>query len=160
MHTARSAIGFTFAAAIVATLTGCTISDADRRPERTSTSSTTGTQVSITDDRHTIVATLNTSETARDFESLLPVTIDIETYSDSAKIGYPDRKLTTAGAPDGFDASTRDFVYYAPYGDIAMFYDDSPRYDEGLIPIGRITEGLNDLDDLGGAVRFAVVAGS
>lgn len=39
--------------------------------------------------------------TARDLLSLLPMTLTLEDYASAEKIGYPSRKLSTAGAPAG-----------------------------------------------------------
>lgn len=143
----------TCAVVLAAVVTTAHVADHDEPQPKGVQSETSGTRVSITDDDNTLVAVLNDSPTAQDFLTRLPATIDLETYSDSAKIGYPSRKLTDDGAPKGFEPAPGDFTYYAPYGDIALFFDDSS-YEEDLIPLGVITEGLDRLDQLQGNVTF------
>lgn len=45
-----------------------------------------------------VTATLADNATARDFASLLPLTLTLEDYASTEKIGYPPRKLTDEGA--------------------------------------------------------------
>ena len=91
-----------------------------------------------------IGATLVTNATAKDFLSLLPMTLTLEDYAATEKIAYPPRKLSTAGAPPGSDPSVGEIAYYAPWGNLAIFYRDAP-YARGLIPLGRIDSGIEAL---------------
>jgi hypothetical protein len=68
--------------------------------------------------------TLVDSETARDFASLLPLTVTLEDHAGTEKIVYLPRKLSTKGAPSGSDPSAGDIAYYAPWGNLALFYKD------------------------------------
>ena len=86
-----------------------------------------------------LTATLYDNPTSRDFISMLPVTTTLEDYASTEKIFYPDRKLSTEGAPGGFDPSVGDITYYAPWGDVAIFYKDFG-YASGLISLGRIED--------------------
>ena len=63
-----------------------------------------------------IEATLLGNATARDFASLLPLTLTLEDYNSTEKISYLPRKLSTAGAPAGVDPAAGDIAYYAPWG--------------------------------------------
>src|SRR3954470_24446983 len=95
-----------------------------------------------------ITASLADSATARDFVSLLPMTIKLEDYAAAEKIGYLPRKLSTVGAPAGTDPATGDVTYYAPWGNLALFHKDF-RYSIGLIPLGEIESGLEALREPG-----------
>lgn len=86
-------------------------------------------------------ATLRDNATARDFLALLPVTVTLEDYASTEKIAYLPRKLSTEGAPAGSDPSVGDIAYYAPWGNLAMFYTDAP-YARGLLPLGRIDSSI------------------
>jgi len=88
-----------------------------------------------------IQATLLDNASARDFVSLLPLTLTLEDYAATEKIGYPPRKLTTAGAPAGVDPAPGDIAYYAPWGNLAIFYKDAP-YARGLVKLGRVDGGM------------------
>jgi hypothetical protein len=92
-----------------------------------------------------VEATLLDNATARDLLSLLPMTMALEDYNSTEKIGYPPRKLSTAGAPAGVDPSVGDIAYYAPWGNLAIFYKEFG-YSRGLIVLGRIESGIEALN--------------
>jgi hypothetical protein len=96
-------------------------------------------------DGKAVEATLLDNATARDLLSLLPMTLTLEDYASTEKIGYPPRKLSTAGAPAGVDPSVGDIAYYAPWGNLAIFYKDFG-YSRGLIGLGRIDAGIEALN--------------
>jgi hypothetical protein len=102
-------------------------------------------KIRLTFDGKAIAATLFDNATARDFLSLLPITITLEDYNSTEKIGYPPRKLSTAGAPAGVDPSVGDIAYYAPWGNVAIFYKDFG-YSKGLIGLGRVDSGTDALN--------------
>jgi len=91
-----------------------------------------------------LIGTLADSETARDFASLLPLTVTLEDYADTEKITYLPRKLSTKGAPSGSDPSVGDIAYYAPWGNLALFYKDF-QYSSGLVILGKIDGGVEAL---------------
>jgi hypothetical protein len=93
-------------------------------------------------------ASLADNPTSRDFVSLLPITITLEDYAATEKIGYLPRKLSTAAAPAGTEPRTGDVTYYAPWGNLALFHKDF-RYSSGLIPLGKIESGLQALKEPG-----------
>lgn len=95
-----------------------------------------------------INATLEDTLSSRDLMAQLPLSIDLEDYSSTEKIAYLPRKLATTGAPSGVDPDIGDIAYYAPWGNLAIFYRDFG-YSRGLIRLGRITAGLEHLSYAG-----------
>lgn len=95
-------------------------------------------------DGKTVEATLLDSAPAKDFLSLLPLTLTLEDYASTEKISYLPRKLSTAGAPAGSDPSVGSIAYYAPWGNLAIFYKDAP-YARGLVQLGRVGRGMEVL---------------
>lgn len=91
-----------------------------------------------------ITATLVDSPTSRDFVSLLPLTLTFKDYAATEKISDPPRRLFTEGAPPGIDPSVGDIAYYAPWGNLALFYRDFG-YSTGLIKLGTIDSGVEVL---------------
>lgn len=91
-----------------------------------------------------ITASLEESDSARDFFAMLPLTLPFEDYAETEKIAYLPRKLTTQTAPEGIDPQVGDIAYYAPWGNLAIYYRDFG-YSSGLIRLGRITSGLDAL---------------
>jgi hypothetical protein len=89
-------------------------------------------------------ATLNDSKAASDFISLLPMTLILEDYAGTEKISDLPERLSTSDSPDGTTASIGDITYYAPWGNLAIFYKDFG-YAKGLIKFGRIDSGTEKL---------------
>jgi hypothetical protein len=101
-------------------------------------------RIRLTFDGKAVEATLLDNATARDLLSLLPMTLTLEDYASTEKVGHPPRKLSTAGAPAGADPSVGDIGYYAPWGNLAIYYKDFG-YSGGLIVLGRIDSGIEAL---------------
>lgn len=91
-----------------------------------------------------ITATLVDSETSRDFALLLPLTLTLRDYASTEKVSDLPRKLSTTGAPEGIDPEIGDITYYAPWGNLAIFYKDFG-YASGLIKLGKLDSGVDAL---------------
>jgi hypothetical protein len=97
----------------------------------------------------TITATLVDNETSRDFVSLLPLTLTLKDYAATEKISDLPRKLSTKGAPSGYDPSVGDITYYSPWGNLAIFYKDFG-YSKGLVKLGSIDGWIEKLGSIKG----------
>lgn len=97
-----------------------------------------------------LIATLIDNATTRNFLAMLPLTLKLEDYANTEKISYLNPKLSTEGAPKGCDPEIGDITYYAPWGNLAIFYKEFG-FANGLIKLGKI-EGdislLNSKDEL------------
>lgn len=100
------------------------------------------------DDRE-VIAELYDNPAAEDLRSMLPLTLTFRDYNGAEKIAYPPRAPDTADAPAGHDPAAGDVTLYAPWGNIAIFYHDSP-YASGLVPLGHVTSGLENLTAMSG----------
>ncbi|WP_405989947.1 cyclophilin-like fold protein [Streptomyces sp. NBC_00986] len=94
--------------------------------------------IRLTIDGHRLDATLNDSATARDFAALLPLTLNLSDFHETEKIADLPRRLSTSGAPDAAEAKPGDLAYYAPWGNLALYYRGSGSSDAGLIILGRV----------------------
>lgn len=101
-------------------------------------------QINIRFDDVAITARLDDTPSVRDFITRLPMTLKLEDYAATEKIAYLPEKLTTEGAPAGVDPAIGDIAYYAPWGNIAIFYKDFG-YSPGLIKLGEIESGITHL---------------
>ncbi|BAY99202.1 hypothetical protein NIES37_31810 [Tolypothrix tenuis PCC 7101] len=101
-----------------------------------------------------VTATLLDSKTTQDFISLLPLTLTLEDYAKTEKISYLSRKLSTEDAPPGSDPAFGDIAYYAPWGNLAMYYGDSG-YANGLIILGKIDGGIEAFN-VPGSVKVTI----
>lgn len=106
----------------------------------------------------TITATLIDSETARDFVSLLPLTLTMNDLFRREKFGHLPRAISRAGKPTHTYA-VGDIAYWSPGPDVAVYYrqDGEEIPNPGIIVIGRIDSlrggfrcaGLPESDDRG-----------
>ena len=104
----------------------------------------TSVKIQLTVEGKVVQATLLDNATARDFLSLLPMTLTLDDYVSTEKISYLPRKLSVADAPAGVDPSPGDIAYYSPWGNLAIFYKDAV-YARGLVKLGRIDSGVEAL---------------
>jgi hypothetical protein len=116
----------------------------------------TAVKIRLTIDGKAIEATMLGNATAQDFISLLPVTLTLEDYASTEKISYLPWKLSTAGAPAGIDPAVGDIAYYAPWGNVAIFYKDAG-YAKGLVKLGRLDSGVDALS-VRGSLKVTIEA--
>lgn len=127
-------------------------------PAEPTTPTTSSMKINLKLPDKTLTATLYATPTARDFASLLPLTLTLEDYAKTEKIGDLPRKLTREGAPAGADPSVGDIAYYAPWGNLALFYKDF-RYSDGLILLGKLDGGAEALSIPGSVTVTIELAG-
>ncbi|WP_281233853.1 cyclophilin-like fold protein [Flavobacterium gelatinilyticum] len=86
-------------------------------------------------------AVLHDNPTSQDFVALLPLTLTLRDYNNTEKVSDLSKRLTIQSAPNGYAASVGDLTYYAPWGNLALFYKNFT-YATGLISLGKITSGM------------------
>lgn len=96
----------------------------------------------------TISGALDDNETARDFAELLPLSLTLEDYASTEKVSDLPRVLSTKGAPSGTSAKAGDLTFYAPWGNLAIFYKDF-RHAAGLVRLGALDSGVEILREKG-----------
>jgi hypothetical protein len=101
-------------------------------------------KIKITLEDTVLTATLVDSQTSQDFVSLLPLTLTLEDYAGTEKISDLPRRLSIEGAPAGSDPSVGDITYYAPWGNLALFYRDFG-YASGLVILGKLDGAIEAL---------------
>lgn len=103
-----------------------------------------------------IVFELNGSPAAQSLYDQLPLEVEISDYSTNEKIFYPPEALDTTDAPLA-DAGAGTLAYYAPWGDVVLFYD---AYSENgsLYALGQAVEGADAIESLSGTVTIQAAA--
>lgn len=102
-----------------------------------------------------VTATLRDHAAARDFISLLPLTLVLEDYGDTEKISPLPGKLSAAGAPSEGKPFRGAIAYYAPWGNLCVFRKDF-RPSVGLVILGSLDgDGLKALD-VSGKLRVTI----
>ena len=142
----RNALVMTFAAAL--TISFAAYGEGSSTPNNQARPATaldkkpmTPLKIRMVVDGKVVTATLADNPTAKDFYSLLPLTLTLKDYAATEKVAYPPRKLSEDEAPAGAKPVIGDIGYYAPWGNLAIYYKDFA-YSDGLIKLGRIDFGL------------------
>jgi hypothetical protein len=108
-----------------------------KTPTEPSTEQANKMKINIRVRNEVVTATLIDSKTTQDFISLLPLTLTLEDYANTEKISDLPKRLSTEDAPAGSDPSVGDIAYYAPWGNLAVYYNDFG-YSNELVILGRI----------------------
>lgn len=92
-----------------------------------------------------VFATLHISPTTQDFIRQLPISLKLQDYAATEKIANLPQKLSMQDAPQGYVGKAGDLTYYAPWGNLAIFYKDSEvGYANGLILLAKIDQLPNE----------------
>lgn len=92
-----------------------------------------------------IIVKMFDSPSTTDFLKLLPIVLEFEDYNSTEKITYLPRKLSNDNVSTGMTPQVGDFAYYAPWGNLAIFYKGFS-YSSGLVLLGQIEEGIENLE--------------
>ena len=109
-------------------------------------------KINVKANGNTIVFKLNNSPAAKDFYAQLPLSITVENYSNNEKIFYPPKKLNTTDTPQA-NAQTGTLAYYAPWGDVVMFYGIFGSA-SGLYELGHAISGEEFIQGMSGKIRI------
>ena len=77
----------------------------------------------------------------------LPMTVRLEDYQATEKIAYLPRRLLAASGLAGMTPVPGDVAYYAPWGNIALFYRGA-QHASGLIRLGRLVGDATALESI------------
>jgi hypothetical protein len=99
-------------------------------------------------------ARLYNNAAADDFLSLLPLSLTLEDYADIEKVSDLPKRLSTKNAPVGYKPSIGELTYYAPWGNLAIFYKGFG-YSSGLVALGKIDTDIRLLK-VPGPVRVII----
>lgn len=94
-----------------------------------------------------IFVNLDDNQASRDFLEMLPLTLTFEDFNNTEKIATLPNELSTEGQPSGYTPEIGDFAYYAPWGNISVFYKDF-RYSNSLYKLGTIESGAEIFENM------------
>ena len=109
-------------------------------------------QMTVTANGNEIVFELNGSGAAKALLAQLPLAVEVEDYGGKEKIFYPPKKLETGDTPLARGVRPGTLAYYAPWGDVVMFYDSFGSA-SGLYELGHAVRGGEHLRSLRGDIR-------
>lgn len=106
--------------------------------------------IRLTMEDATLYILLEENSASRSLLAQLPMTLTFEDYNATEKIAYPEEALDTSDAPDRCDPEIGTLAYYAPWGNLCIFYRDFQE-SAGLVPLGKIEEGMDLIQNRSGA---------
>lgn len=110
-------------------------------------------KIQVTDGSHTVVFELNDTPVAKSLYDQLPITVDVENYSNNERIFYPPTALSTSGGKEG-DCPVGTLAYFSPWKNVVMYYGAASRY-SGLYLLGSATEGKDQIKNLSGKITVS-----
>lgn len=104
----------------------------------------------------TVTYELNDSAAAEGLLAQLPLSLEVEDFSDNEKVFYPPEGLDVTDAPLAESGEAGTLAYYEPWGDVVMFYGSfSPN--GALYELGRAVAGEEQVAGLSGTIEVALV---
>jgi hypothetical protein len=127
-----------------------------RGADNTTTKHTSAVKIKLTIDNKILTATLADNATARDFASLLPLTLTMNDLFRREKFGHLPRAILDKGKRT-HTYQIGDLAYWSPSHDVAVYYrQDGEKIPEpGIIVIGKIDSGVAALD-VAGSVKVTM----
>jgi len=93
-------------------------------------------------------ATLCNSTTARDFVSLLPLSLTMTDYDIIERVFTLPRKLSAQIAPEGMAPVVGELAYYTPLGNLVTFTEPHA-LSHSLLPLAKVEKDLSILSQPG-----------
>ena len=94
--------------------------------------------------KETLSATLDDTPAGRDFAALLPLDLALSDYHATEKVADLPHKLDTTSAPTSYTPKAGDITYYAPWGNLAIFYKPFQN-SRGLVRLGAFNGPIDAL---------------
>nr|WP_320176904.1 cyclophilin-like fold protein [Roseovarius pacificus] len=113
-------------------------------PAHSETGETAMIRIHVIVGNETLEATLDDTQVARDFASLLPLDLTLSDYHATEKVADLPRKLDISAAPDSYTPKAGDITHYAPWGNLAIFYKPF-QTSRGLVRLGEFDGPMDAL---------------
>ena len=95
------------------------------------------------------------SPPARELIAQLPLELEFRDLNSVEKIARLPRQLTMDGVPKGDDPEPNDIGYYAPTGDLVLYYDDVGYWD-GIVRLGVFTSDMDPIRSQAGTFTATI----
>lgn len=112
--------------------------------ESTASDDSTGIRITVND--QVVTGVLWDNASSRSLIDQLPLTLTFTDLNRVEKVGRIPRPLSMEGMPEGDDPEPNEIGYYAPSGDLVLYYGDVG-YWPGIARIGQFTSGLDPIKD-------------
>jgi hypothetical protein len=105
-----------------------------------------GTPIRVTFGDTELTARLHDNATARDLAAQLPLTVTFRDHNNVEKTAPLPRELSLDGAPEGHDPAAGDIGYWAPDGDLVIYYDSDAPFFNGIVRIGEFDGEMDAIE--------------
>lgn len=112
-------------------------------------------QIRVQFGENTVIYELNDSTAAASLYQQLPITLEVEDFSTNEKIFYPAQTLDTTDAPLA-EGGAGTLAYYAPWGDVVMFYGDY-HSNPALFELGHVVSGGSLISQMSGTITVSAI---
>jgi len=102
-----------------------------------------------------LMAHLRGVPASRDLIAQLPLTLTFRDLNSVEKIAQRPRELSMSGVPAGDDPAPHDIGYYAPSGDLVLYYGDVG-YFTGIVRLGRFDGTVEPIQNQTGDFQATV----
>ena len=125
-------------------------------PQRASSEGMQNMKININVSGETVTATLMDNPTAKDFVSLLPLSMSMKDLFGREKFGQLQKALSGKG-PRTNAYEVGDIAYWSPAHDLAIYYhhDGESIPSPGVIPIAKINAGT-EVFNVPGSVKVSI----
>ena len=113
------------------------------------------TTIKLQFDDKEIIVELSDNSASKVLVSRLPLDVQFEDFNSTEKIATLPSELSTEGLPSGYTPKVGDFSYYAPWGNLSIFYEDF-RYSNSLYKLGKIESGTEILGNVNGNFEVTI----
>jgi len=141
---------------LIALALAATLGQAASGTDNTTTNRTPAMKIRLSVNNKVLTATLADNKTARDFISLLPLTLTMNDLFGREKYARLPRAISQEGKRT-HTYENGDLAYWSPSHDVAVYYrQDGEKIPEpGIIVIGKIDSGVAALD-VAGSVKVTI----
>ena len=112
-------------------------------------------RIKLTVNGNEIFVKLYDNIASKDFLEMLPLKMTFEDFNNTEKIATLPNELSTEGLPSGYTPEVGDFAYYAPWGNISIFYKNF-RYSNSLYKLGKIESGAEIFENMSGDFEVTI----
>ena len=113
------------------------------------------TRIKLATESGDIVIKLNDNSAAENLAAMLPLELDFSDFNNAEKIAYPPEEIDISDTEAGTAPKAGDLTIYAPWGNLALFYQDSS-HSSSLIPLGSVESGAEYIPELEGTIQVDI----
>ncbi|MES9765414.1 cyclophilin-like fold protein [Priestia megaterium] len=112
--------------------------------------SISATRIKLTFNDKEVLIRMYDNSASMAFLAQLPLKVTFEDYIGKEKISILQKRLSADDGQAGDPSKKGDFAYYAPWGNIAIFYKGFEDATNDLIMLGQIESGKENVENIHG----------